>query len=300
MQPNKKANLFIVGAMKAGTTSFCETLGEHPCIYFAPIKEPNYFVSNLPSQIFKESPYFSIDNYFAKEFPTPLHIAHLRKATHYSKLYEMAKEQKYLAEGSTAYLHAPESAELIFEYNPEAKIIILVRDGLKRAFSHYKMDVGLGKTNQSFKDAIQKDIDEYNGGTENNWSYLGMSLYHKNILRFKEYFGDNVLVLDFDELIRNQEKEFEKLFEFLAIKRIPLGLKKTNESANIRFKKILYLLKQSGIKDFLSNALPKKLRHKIFRSIQKKEAPKMILTEKMRTEIETIFTTDQAKLKLKC
>ncbi|MBZ0326149.1 MAG: sulfotransferase, partial [Altibacter sp.] len=44
----KKANLFIVGAMRAGTTSFVELLSKHPQIYVSPIKEPNYFVDRLP------------------------------------------------------------------------------------------------------------------------------------------------------------------------------------------------------------------------------------------------------------
>lgn len=286
--------------MKAGTTSFCETIGEHPDIYFAPIKEPNFFVKELPPHIFKESPFFSIDNYFKKEFPAPLHIVHLKNADYYSRLFEFAGNEKYKAEGSTAYLHAPEVAALIYEYNPEAKIIILIRDGLKRAFSHYKMDVGSGKTINSFEDLLQKDLIEWESGSVNNWNYLGMSIYYENIKRFREYFGENLLVVNFDALVKDQEKGFEKLFLFLGISNLPIRLKKTNESTNIRFKKGLYFLKQSGIKDFLSKLLPLKLRHSIFKSMQKKNPQKMELPETMRVKIEEIFKSDQIKLKSEC
>lgn len=300
MVNNRKANLFIVGAMKAGTTSFCETIGEHPDIFFAPIKEPNYFVNDLPLHIFKESPYFSIDNYFENEFPQPLHIANIQTEIHYSRLFELAKAEKYLAEGSTAYLHATESASLIHEYNPDAKIIILVRDGLKRAFSHYKMDVGLGRTIKSFEELLQKDLNDRGNGIINDWSYLGMSIYYENVQRYKKYFGQNVLVLNFDTFIKHQEREFEKLYLFLGIKKLQLSLKRTNESANFRFKKGLYFLKQSGLKDFLSNWLPIKLRHRIFKSMQKSDPQVMNLSEKMRSDLEKIFLRDQVKLNSEC
>lgn len=300
MQRTRKANLFIVGAMKAGTTSFCETLGGHPDIFFAPIKEPNYFLTDLPSHIFKESPFFSIENYFEREFPGPLHIAHLKSSAHYSHLFSLAEDEKYLAEGSTAYLHAPESAALIHQYNPEAKIIILVRDGLKRAFSHYKMDIGLGKTLLSFEEAMLKDFDERQSGIRNNWNYFGMSLYHENIKRFRQYFGNNVLVLNFDELIKNQDREFGKFFNFLDIQKIPLQLAKSNESGNIRFKKALYFLNQSGLKNILSKVLPVNLRHKIFKSILKKEPQKLTINDILRTNLETIFSQDQSKLEAQC
>ena len=300
MESNRKANLFIVGAMKAGTTSFCDTISDHPDIFFSPIKEPNFFVSTLPSHIFKESPYFSIDQYFQKEYPAQLHIAHLRSEKYYSKLFELANGEKYLAEGSTAYFHAPESASLIHEYNPDAKIIILLRDGIKRAFSHYKMDIGLGKTINSFDEVLQKDINERQQGIESNWDYVGMSLYDQNIKRFKKYFGNNVLVLNFDDLISNQENQFNKLFEFLNIANVLLRLKKTNESANIRFKKGLYFLKQSGLKDMLSNILPQKFRHRIFKSLKKKEQLQMSLSPELHDQIEKLFKEDQIKMKAEC
>ena len=39
----KKPNFFILGAPKCGTTSLANWLGQHPQVYFSPIKEPHFF-----------------------------------------------------------------------------------------------------------------------------------------------------------------------------------------------------------------------------------------------------------------
>ena len=39
----RKPNLFVIGAMKSGTTSLCQCLGTHPDIFMVPVKEPMHF-----------------------------------------------------------------------------------------------------------------------------------------------------------------------------------------------------------------------------------------------------------------
>lgn len=293
---NKKANLFVVGAMKAGTTSLNALLAEHPAIYFSPIKEPNFFVKDLPASIYKPSAFFDIEGYLQKKFPDPLHIAHLKNKEQYEKLFSLAgKEHKYLAEGSTAYLHAPESPALIYAYNPEAKVIILLKDGLKRAFSHYKMDLGLGRTKDTFEDNIKQDLHAYRQGKLSNWSYLGMSLYHDNIQRYKRIFDGNVLVISFEDLLKNKEEALGKIFDFLGIETVPLQLNHSNESANIRFQKGVYFLKKTGLKDMLSYVLPVRFRHSVFNSLKKNTPLKMKLPQELRADLVSIFDEDQLR-----
>ena len=49
----KLPNFFIVGAMKAGTTSVYSYLRQHPDVYMSPVKEPNYFCSDIDSESFE-------------------------------------------------------------------------------------------------------------------------------------------------------------------------------------------------------------------------------------------------------
>lgn len=294
---NRKANLFIVGAMKAGTTSFIEMLSQHPEIYVSPVKEPHYFLESLPKNIYEPSRFFNLDTYFEKDFPEPLHIATVSKEVHYKKLFSLAKEEhKYLAEASTGYLHDPKCAQNIFDYNPEAKIIILLRDPLKRAFSHYKMNLGLGRTTQTFQKAIDEELRDYENGTLSNWSYLGMSLYAKNVKRYRDIFGSKVLLMNIAAFNSQKEVEINKLNSFLKIAPHQIDLQKNNASKSLRFQKFFFVLKQSGIKDLFSFILPKKFRHKVFEVVSKKESLSLELESNTQKRIEEIFLIDQKQI----
>lgn len=290
---NRKANLFVVGAMKAGTTSFNDLLKQHNSIYFSPIKEPNFFVKSLPKKIYKPSRFFSLDSYFKNQFPEHLHIADIEKREHYDLLFSNSKKTHlYKAEGSTAYFHAPETAKLIYEYNQKAKIIIILRDPLKRAFSHYKMDLGLGKTKKTFEEEIKLNLKDLKENNLSNWSYIGMSLYNQNIKRFNELFGDQVLLLNFENLLNNKEATLRKVFHFLNIEKMDLEIPHNNPTANLRFQKLLYFFKQLGLKDLFSFVFPKSVRNLIFNKLSKKEQLKLELTKITMEELEQVFDND--------
>ena len=191
MKKEQKANLFIVGAMKAGTTSFMEALAQHPDIYVSPVKEPHYFVNELPKLLYEPSRFFNLEAYFKNDFPKPLHIANLKNKEHYEQLFSLSNQEKYLAEGSTMYLHAPESAQKIQQYNPEAKIIILTREPVSRAYSHYKMLTGLSRETRSFQEVVEGNARRWHQAPKAShapllslFSFLQLLCYntnHKNI-----------------------------------------------------------------------------------------------------------------------
>ena len=82
-----KTNLFVVGAMKAGTTSFIDLLSQHPEIYAPPVKEPHYFVDQLPLSLYDPGRFFNLNDYLEKEFPKPLHITKIETSGQYKKIY---------------------------------------------------------------------------------------------------------------------------------------------------------------------------------------------------------------------
>lgn len=99
-----KPNLFIVGAPKCGTTAWVHYLGSHPDIFFSAFKEPHYFATDFPNwRFFKDE---------AK----------------YLALFDDSSDAKVVGEASVRYLHSEEAAANIRRFNPDAKIIIFVRD----------------------------------------------------------------------------------------------------------------------------------------------------------------------------
>ncbi len=285
----KSVNLFIVGAMKAGTTSFVEILAKHPDIYVPPIKEPHFFIHELPKTIYTPSRFFSLNKYFENDFPKPLHITKIYDKKHYKKLYTLGLNKRFYVDASTCYLSAPESASLIKNYNPTAKIIIILRNPLDRAFSHFTMNTGLGRENRSFNKAIEEELLAFKNNQLSWSSYIGMSLYKEAINRYNTGFKD-VLILRFEELYSKKAETLEKVSTFLKIE--AFNVQNTihkNKGRQLRFQKLFYYLKKMGLKDYFSKLVPQNTRQKLFKiaSTQKQKTPK--LTTEIKQQLKTVF-----------
>lgn len=286
---DRKANLFMVGAMKAGTTSFMDVISQHPQIYVSPIKEPNFFISELPEDLYDPSRFFSIDRYFQNDFPNPLHIAHVKNAEDYDRLFILQKGEKYISEGSTMYLHAPQTAQRIHAYNPNAKIIIITRDPLNRSFSQYRMLVGLSKETKSFQDVMSKEITQYKNGDLAWHSSLGMSFYGKAINQYKELFQE-VCIISFEDLVNHSEETLQKIVSFLKIDDFKdLRSKDINPTRSLRFKWLFFLLKKIGLKDYFSAIFGRAFKQKVFQWASKSESEPMNLSEATRQKLDEIF-----------
>ena len=63
-------NFFIVGAAKSETTSLYNYLSEHPEIYMSPIKEPNFFGTDIDPTQFREDykkTLLDLEGYFTRK-----------------------------------------------------------------------------------------------------------------------------------------------------------------------------------------------------------------------------------------
>ena len=98
-----KPNLFIVGAPKCGTTAWVRYLSSHPDVFFSAIKEPHYFCDDLAWRT-------------------------ITTEEEYRRLFDLSESAKIVGEASSRYLLSNVAAKSIWRFNPEAKIIILVRD----------------------------------------------------------------------------------------------------------------------------------------------------------------------------
>ena len=282
----KKVNLFIVGAMKAGTTSLIEMLDKHSDIYVCPIKEPHHFIKFTPKSVFSHPP-FNINDYLSQQNLEKLHLRVVKDLNDYEELFrEAPKSVKYLAEASTGYLHAKESAKLIYNYNPDAKIIILLRDGIKRAYSHYKMDASLGRTSTSFNQLITEDLK-----TKNKWGYISMSEYAEDIARYKDLFGANVLITSIKDIANNPKL----ISDFLSLSDFKSSLSHQNSSKEIKHKWFVKLLHDTGLIKLIRLVLPKKIRYTLLEKIQK-DSNGIPLEQSILNELEQIFKLDKEKL----
>jgi hypothetical protein len=104
MTGRPRPNFFIVGAPKCGTTAWVEYLSRHPGVFFNPLKETHFFATDFPRY---------------REVVT-------RDA--FLALYERAGQATVLGDGSPMHLRSEAAARNIEAFNPDAKILILLRE----------------------------------------------------------------------------------------------------------------------------------------------------------------------------
>jgi len=284
-----KVNLFIVGAMKAGTTSFVELLSQHQDIFVPPVKEPHFFVDAMPQELYEPNKFFSLENYLEHEFPNPLHITKVETIVQYQRVYSQHQGETYQLDGSTAYLHAIESAQKIYEYNPEAKIIVLLRDPLERSFSHYKMDLGKGRTKASFDSIMQEEIDRYHSDQLSWYGHLGMSFYREPIARYQKLFK-RVLLLQLDDLINYQDTVLRDISSFLEIESFSDSVVSHKNSARKPlFPRVVFFLKKAGLHHYFSKVFSSTFKQWLTRRISSEDKFELKLSEETKLALEQIF-----------
>ncbi|MGE4481366.1 sulfotransferase domain-containing protein [Acidocella sp.] len=106
----RKPNFFIIGAPKCGTTTLASWLGEHPQIFFSPVKEPHHFSTDL-----------SVDGILEYD----RYVALFNNATY---------KHRAVGEGSAFYLFSSEAVPNIEKYSDsQAKYVVCLRNPIKMA-----------------------------------------------------------------------------------------------------------------------------------------------------------------------
>ena len=172
--------------MKSGTTSLHEYLNEHPQIAMSTEKEPGYFVEEL-----------SLD----------------KDNSWYQSLFENTTNELYFGESSTHYAKYPTYdgvAERIKNYNPEARLIYIMRDPFERMKSHYWHEVRAAHSGgeiHDIKTAIKLRSD-----------YLDFSNYALQLEQYYKHFPkEQIHVITFEELVKQPNKVTKEIYEWLQI-----------------------------------------------------------------------------------
>ena len=199
----KNPNLFIVGAPKSGTTFLYHYLKQHPDIYFPNFKEPHFFGSDL---IRRNGAYnLSLDEY--------------------QDLFKTDK--KIIGEASTFYIFSKDAPEEIYNFNPKAKIIIMLRDLVDLVHSLHSQFVFSGdEVIEDFTQALELEDSRLSGNRiPNQTTVVNKLFYTSNILSlprsiksFVRYFGrENIKFIDLDDIKKNPKKVYFETLEFLNI-----------------------------------------------------------------------------------
>ena len=208
----KKPNLFIVGHPRSGTSSLHQYLGQHPDIFMTSIKEPNYFALD-----FREDS----DNYHGK----PLYFPY-RTESQYLRLYKRWEHEKIGGEATATNLCSKVSAREIHRFNPQAKIIMMLREPVSFLYSYHSATrFALGEHHENFETALAAEENRKQGRqlarrviTPAWLFYSEFVKYADQISRFLEYFDmDRIKIIIFDDFIQNTREIYRNVLEFLDI-----------------------------------------------------------------------------------
>jgi len=227
----KYPNFFIVGTAKAGTTSLWKFLNENNEV----------FVIGAGNELFKEPCYFSglYDNMTLEEYLNFLDGA--------------SEQQTHVGDVSTIYLPDPKSAERIYEFNPDAKIVIVLRNPAERAFSLYNWMVQEGyEYSSTFEKALEKEQQKIRKEVSNFCEpcqsyrlhmYYSSGLYCEQVRKYLALFGDQVLIIKFDRLKNNFTDAYEEICCFLGIEVNQITPVSYNASVGVYSPKIQFILR---------------------------------------------------------
>ena len=263
-------NFFIVGAAKAGTSSLYAYLKNTPGVYMSEHKEPHYFIDNMKPGYYDESKYL--------------------------QLFKKIKNEKAIGEASTGYLIDPSSAKCIHDKIPDAKIIILLRDPVERAFSSYLMFTNRTKKDLSFPEIFLETFGTEYGLKYDKNPYLGRGLYSSQVKKYLEIFGEeNVGIWFFEDMKKDAMQVVKGVLKFLKIDSLPPDnvSKIYNPYWVFRGKITKSLSSNTTIRKIIPIFLPTlTLRHLVFNKLFIKEAQKPKLPESERRKLENYYYDD--------
>jgi hypothetical protein len=192
-----KVDFFIVGTQKGGTTALHSILSRISGIQMSSPKETHFFDDE------------TID----------------WNSADYSRLhgcFDWNSQNVIRGEATPIYCYWPASIQRIHTYNPEAKIIMLLRHPAHRAYSHWCMEFHRGDETLQFEEAISEKgrlrVVQSRGGIHPVFSYIERGFYSQQIERIKGLFLDqNILFIRTDELWSNPQQTIKEITSFLGV-----------------------------------------------------------------------------------
>ena len=254
METVKKPNYILLGAAKSATTTIYDVLRQNSNVFAPQFKEPHFFNIN--------------DNY-EKGFSWYLNT-----------YYKNSIDSKVVIDFTPTYLYSKKSAERIFNnLGKDVKFIVILRDPVDRAFSHYLHSKRDGHEKEDFESAIkleQKRLSEYmldnDFVSELRFSYISQGLYYKMIKSYLKFYDLNdFLIINFDkEISNNMHSALDRVSEFLDIDiNSELSDIHSNKSGVSKSKSLNNLiLKENVLRKFVKKIIPYNIRQVIKNKIR--------------------------------
>jgi hypothetical protein len=214
----RSPDFLIVGTNKGGTTSLFAQLAEHPAVRPSVRKEPHYFSHRY---LHKSK------GWYLAHFPTA-----------------SGAEDSLVFEASTSYLFHPAAADRARRFKADMKVLVLLRNPVDRAYSHYQHEVRKGRETLSFEESLDAEPERLRAGptdpADGAWrrnpywtfSYVRRGQYAEDVERWLHAFRrEHVLVLESEALFSEPTEQVRHVHDFLGLAPpVGTGVKAENQS----------------------------------------------------------------------
>jgi hypothetical protein len=264
--------LIIIGGLKCGTTSIHHYLGLHPQIQMSKPKELNFFVEEMNWDL-------GFDWYESR----------------FDDRFEVR------GESSPHYTNLPRFegvAERIRTYCPDAKLLYMVRDPIKRILSHWVHATGAGYEHGEFEQVLSRP----------DTAYVHRSLYWMQLQPYLERFDRAQIELVSQEELQSERQEtMRRAFGYVGVdegfvhEQFDREWEKSSAKQSDKYQVMERLIKLPGFRSFDRNfdRLPESLRwmvEKVVHDPDKPPAPKPELPEQLFERLRETFRDDVARL----
>jgi len=271
-----KVNLFLIGMQKSGSTSIFNFLKQCNEISCSKVKETNIFTDdNLRKKINNK------------------HTTNIYKCDDLSKFFSTNNQYEYYLEGSVNHFYSRNAPLKLFKYNPNAKLILIIRDPIDRIISHYKMDLNLGYNSDTLNKSLNYEINS-SQAYGSDLGYIEMSYVEKYLNIWLKYFSNNkILILNFNDL-KNHTKITKQLSDFLNIKINQKFIKQYNIGRVPKYKYISQFLNFFNYRGVISKVLPSLLKYFLYKLLYTKDfSNKGVINKNIKNALTDKFHSDK-------
>ena len=197
MSLQRRVDLLVAGVQKGGTTALHEYLSEHPQL-------------GLPAE--KELHFFDDE---AQDWSAP-------DTAGYHARFAGLEDRSLWGEATPIYVYWPRSLERIARYRPDMRLILLFRDPVERAWSHWRMERARGFDDAPFgwaiRDGRARVDDPAAPGHHRVYSYVERGFYAGQLARAHALFGrERVLSLRSEDLDAEPGLVLGRVCAFLGV-----------------------------------------------------------------------------------
>ena len=189
-------DFMVIGVQKAGTTALFDHLGDEPGVALSDVKEVHFFDDE---SLDWERPDYEL---YHRRFPPP--------------------DGRLRGEATPIYAYWPSGLERIAAYNPAVRLVLMLRDPVERAWSHWRMEYARGVETEPFAWCIRQGRQRLFAaepwGHHREFSYVERGFYGEQVDRLLRIFPrDQLLILQAEALRTDPTQVLAELRAFLGL-----------------------------------------------------------------------------------